>query len=91
MGQYLGLAKVLLKDFKQYALATTDEIRQAMVHLAETAGRPLCYLTRSAVNQESRARTLAERDGVGEGLIAVLRCVKPCRSYWKPSSAVSLP
>jgi len=81
MGQYLGLLKVLLKDFKQYALATTDEIRRATIELAQSAGRPLPYLNRSTVNKESPARTIAERDGIREGLIAVLSCVEPCRSY----------
>ena len=81
MGQYLGLMKVLLKDFKQYALKTTDEIRQTTVQLAESAGRPLRYLNRGGVNKDTLARAIAEEDGIREGLIAVLSCLEPCRSY----------
>ena len=81
MLMYLGLAKVLLKDFKAYALASTDQIRRATEQLALAAGRPLHYLPSSRESKEAWARAVAERDGVREGLIGVLSCVEPCRSY----------
>ena len=41
MLMYLGLVKVLLKDLKAYALASTDQIRRATEQLTETLCRPV--------------------------------------------------
>jgi hypothetical protein len=78
---YLGLAKVLLKDFKAYAQAATDRIRQTTEQWTAAAGRSLRYLPSSTENKEAWARATAERDGVRTGLIGVLSCVEPCWSY----------
>ena len=81
MKSYLYAARVLLKDFKQYVLQTTEEVRQATLRTAEAAGRPVIYLPSSATRKEDQAREIAQRDGVREGLICVLTCVEPCWSY----------
>jgi len=67
MKNYLYTAGVLLKDFKQYVLGTTQQIREATAHTAEAAGRPLVYLASSATRKEDEARAIAARDGVREG------------------------
>jgi len=36
---------------------------------------------RSGSSKEARAREIAERDGVTEGLVCVLSVVEPCRSF----------
>ena len=38
-------------------------------------------MSSSAQSKEELARRLAQRDGVTQGLIGVLSCVEPCRSY----------
>jgi hypothetical protein len=81
MLNYLYTAKVLLKDFKDYAIAVTERIRAASHEIAEQAGRPLMYLNSTAINKEETARQIAQRDGVQEGLICVLTCTEPCYSY----------
>jgi hypothetical protein len=81
MESYLYQAGVLLKDFKAYVLATTEEVRKATARTAEEAGRPVEYLASSATRKEDRAREIALRDGIQEGLICVLTCVEPCWSY----------
>jgi hypothetical protein len=81
MLNYLSAAKVLLKDFKDYAIGVTERIRAASHEIAEQAGRPLMYLNSTATSKEQTARSIAERDGVKEGLICVLTCVEPCYSY----------
>jgi hypothetical protein len=48
--------------------------------------RPVDYLAgasthRSGTSKEARARAIAERDGVTEGLVCVLSVVEPCRSF----------
>jgi hypothetical protein len=44
-------------------------------------GRPVEYLPSSRTSKEETARKIAERDGVTDGLIAVLSTVEPCTSF----------
>ena len=81
LASYLFAMKVLLKDFTDDAKEATDQIRAASHQLAETAGRPLEYLNSSSISKEDRAREIARRDDVKEGLICVLTSVDPCYSY----------
>lgn len=81
MNKFLQVASVLFKDFKSYATRITEEIRSSSEALCEAAGRPLIYLQSSTTRKEDMSRAIAERDGITEGLIAVLTCVEPCFSY----------
>jgi hypothetical protein len=81
MQSFLNHSKVLLKDFKDYVLGVTDQIRQATVELTRTVGREVIYLGSSRISKEEKAREIAQRDGIREGLICVLSAVEPCFSY----------
>jgi hypothetical protein len=77
---FLWQAQVLLKDFKDYACSTTATLRGAVEQAAAQAGRPVLYLN-GAASKEDLARSIAESDGVKEGLIAVFSAVESCYSY----------
>jgi hypothetical protein len=79
--EYLSKAKVLCKDFKKFATGLTAEVCQAAEQLAQTLGRPFTYLASSALSKEEEAQKIVLRDRVKEGLVAVFRCVEPCRTY----------
>jgi|HubBroStandDraft_4_1064222.scaffolds.fasta_scaffold86624_1 hypothetical protein len=81
MEKYISKAGFLLKDFKQLMLRTTGQIKTAAQQMAERTGRPLTYLSSSQVRKEEVARHIAQKDGVTSGLIAILSCVEPCRTY----------
>lgn len=81
MKYYLQQAGVLWKDFKAFATGLTDRIRQAAVALAVAQHRPMIYLPSSRTDKEAAARQLQQRDGVRTGLVAVLSCVEPCRTW----------
>lgn len=81
MMEFLWSSQVLLKDFGKYVLDVSQQVRQAVVNLAERAGRPVKYLASSSTNKEEQARKIAAADGVREGLVCVLSCVEVCRSY----------
>lgn len=81
MMRFLGRLQVLLKDFDQHVAGRTAELCDAVEQAAREAQRPVIYLPRSTDCKEDVARSIAERDGVGQGLIAVLKCVEPCRSF----------
>src|ERR671916_1619301 len=72
-GRYLSRRGILLKDAGWFFEAETQRIRDHVVSLAAAAGRPVEYLAgasthRSGSSKEARARAIAERDGVTEGL-----------------------
>lgn len=78
---FLWTEKVLLKDFRDYALAKTEDLRRATNDLAEATGRPQVYLERDKGRKEDIAKEIAERDGIQDGLICVLSCLEGCRSF----------
>jgi hypothetical protein len=79
--EYLSKAKVLFKDFKKFATGLTAEVCQRAEGLAQSLGRPFAYFGSSRLSKEQEAQHIAQRDGIKEGLVAVLRCVEPCRTY----------
>ena len=81
MEKYIQKTGFLLKDFKQLMLQITGQIKTATQQIAEQTGRPLTYLSSSQVRKEQVARQIAQKDGVASGLIALLSCVEPCRTY----------
>lgn len=81
MLNFLWQEEVLLKNFKEYAGAITNKVREAGEQEAIRQGRPLEYFASSKTDKESWARQIAKRDGIREGLIGVLKCVEPCWSY----------
>lgn len=81
MEQYLRKAGVLWKDFKSYAKGLTGRICQAAEELAKQHQRPVIYLESSRADKEDEARKIQQRDGIKRGLIAVLSCVEPCRTW----------
>ena len=81
MKEYLRKAGVLWKDFKSYATGLTGRICQAAVEIAKQHQRPVKYLESSRTDKEAEARRIQQGDGIKRGLIAVLSCVEPCRTW----------
>ncbi|HEX2851689.1 MAG TPA: hypothetical protein VHO24_00520 [Opitutaceae bacterium] len=81
MGMYLSRAGVWLKGFKQHVTAVSERIREAATTLAAAAGRPVHYL-RGPLRKEEFVADIRRRDGIDEGLIAVLSAVEPCHHTW---------
>jgi len=81
MALYLSRQNVLLKDFKPFALGLTERIKQLAKEAALAAARPVQYLTSARQSKEELARSIARRDRVKTGLIAVFSAVEPCTSY----------
>ena len=82
MEYYLERAGVLWKDFKTFAVGLTDRIRQAGAALAEKHGRPMIYLPSSRTNKEQVALEVKKRQRISSGLVAVISCVEPCRTWF---------
>ena len=68
--KFLKCTGHLFKDFGEYARQVSRKARCESLAVAERLGRPVEHLIGPAVSKEQRAREIAERDGVKEGLIA---------------------
>jgi hypothetical protein len=73
--------QVMLKHFKSLSLELTAVLKASVEEVAAAAGRTVKYLASSALSKEDLVRELLGREGVEEGLVCVLSCVEPCRSY----------
>jgi len=78
---WLWYRRVLLKEFKPFVISLTDQLRQESERIAETAGCPMLFLQSSSISKEEIAKRIARDRGVREGLVCVLGCVEPCRTF----------
>jgi hypothetical protein len=81
VGRYLSALGVRLTQFKEFTQSMTAQVRESIEGVARGAERPIEYLAKPSVSKEAYAREIAERDGIQDGLIAVLYAVEPCASY----------
>jgi hypothetical protein len=78
---YLMAAGVCVKDFKNYALELTKQLRVGTEAIAAEQERPLMYLRQSTTNKEEQALAIARRDHITQGLIAIFATVEMCWSF----------
>ncbi len=83
---YLWSQGVALKDFTPYAKATTAQIADHCRALVTSAGRPVISFdhvrTRGRTqHKDDLAKSIAERDGVREGIVCLISAVEPCMSF----------
>jgi hypothetical protein len=81
LDKFLSSQHVLYKDFATYVQHLSDRLKTDAIALAAATGRPYEYLASAQRRKEDVARAIAERDGVTDGLVCVLACVEPCRSF----------
>jgi hypothetical protein len=80
MEDFLNHQGVLFKQLKPFVLRQAERLRMHSHALAEQAGRPWQYFE-SPVRKDQRAREIATRDGITQGLVCVFATVEPCRSF----------
>lgn len=78
---FLRSAGILLKDFADWAMDLTEEIRRTTERKAHDLDRKLVYLESCHTNKEETALKIAQDEGITEGLICVLSCVEPGTSF----------
>ena len=86
MRVFLWEQGVPLTEFGTWGKEATDVLCEHAHQMANQAGRPCIYLEQnttrdSGQSKEDMARKIAERDGISEGLICVLRTLEPCMSF----------
>lgn len=78
---FLWKRKILLKDFVAWAKGVTTQVQESALEAARVMDRPIQYLPSSRTDKEAVALAIAQRDQIKEGLVAVLTCVEPCRTF----------
>jgi hypothetical protein len=83
---FLWSQGVALKDFTAYAKATTERIATNARRLVTDAGRPVISFdhvkTRNRTqHKDELAKSIAEADGISEGIICLISAVESCFSF----------
>jgi hypothetical protein len=83
---FLWTQGVALKDFTDYAKATTERIANNARKLVTDAGRPVISFdhvkTRNRTqHKDDLAKSIAERDGITEGIVCLISAVESCYSF----------
>src|SRR5438445_13589118 len=81
MNQYLCSNDILLKNFGSHVEQVSQRLKTASLTEAMAARRPVRYLASSALSKQDIARRIAAEDEITHGLVCVLSCVEPCRSF----------
>ena len=81
MHTLLARVGVRLLDFKGYALATSESVKNAALQEAVEQRRPVRYLQSAQTDKEALARRLLAEHPVDRGLICAFRTVEPCMSF----------
>ena len=81
LSRFLSCSGKMFKGFKEFALSSSEMLREAALRVAIEAGRPIHYLPNPHVSKEHVARICAAEDGIKEGLICAIKAVEPCYSF----------
>ena len=81
MMSYLWANQVRLTEFGRHVQRVSERLKQACRAKAATVGRPVQYLAAAGESKEKIAREIAAREKIAEGLVCVLSCVEPCRTF----------
>jgi hypothetical protein len=81
MKAYLIRKGVWVGDFAQHVQAVSERLKESSLAEARKLGRKIVYLGSSRTDKEAMARGLAAEQKITQGLVCVLTCVEPCRSF----------
>ena len=81
MDRFLSSQRVLYKDFSAFVQRFSKRVKERAEQIAKESGRPVIYLNSPKESKEDFVREIIERDQITTGLICVLTCVEPCRSF----------
>jgi len=78
---WLACQGILMKDFASYAIRLSERIKEHAQEFAHSQGRPYQHVFSPKVSKEDIARAIIQKDQIQQGLVCVLSCVEPCRSF----------
>jgi hypothetical protein len=72
---------IFLKDYSEWALRLSTELKQACLAEAIRLDRPVKYLPSAGVRKDELARQILRDSPVSEGLVCTFTCLEPCRTF----------
>lgn len=81
MELFLSSQRVLHKDFSAFVQRLCKRLKERAEQMARESGRPLIHLNSPKESKEDFVRELIERDQITAGLVCILTCVEPCRTF----------
>jgi hypothetical protein len=81
LNYFMGNQRVGFKDFGGLVEKFSAGIKARAERIAQRAGRPFLYVAMGQTSKESLVRKLLGEKPVKEGLVEVLSCVEPCRTF----------
>jgi hypothetical protein len=80
MKRFMYAQGLLLKDFKGFVTRHSERIKEHAKAMTEKTARPYIPI-HGPIRKDDKARQIATRDGITEGLICVLAAVEACQSF----------
>jgi len=80
MERFISRQGLRIKDFARFVSQQSEQIKQHAKAMADRTERPYIYLS-GPVRKEDRARAIAQRDRITEGLVCILAAVEGCQSF----------
>lgn len=81
MDRFLSSQRVLYKNFSSFVQRFSARLKAHAEQMAAASGCALIHLPSPKESKEERVRQIIEREQLREGLVCVLSCVEPCRSF----------
>ncbi len=80
MARFLNHENIRFTQLKAFLVENAQHVISDAMRMAIREGRPYEFLTEKT-RMEERARALAEKDGIQEGLVCIYRVLRPCRTF----------
>lgn len=80
MQRFIMAQGLLFKDFKMFVTKHSERVKQHAKAMAEKCERPYIHIN-GQVRKEEKAREIANRDEITDGLVCVLSAVESCQSF----------
>jgi hypothetical protein len=79
--RWLWYQGVLLSNFGAFAEKVSAKLKKHADQIAQKHARPFQYVESPKQSKQEIARKIMEKDKIVKGLICVLSCVEPCRTF----------
>ena len=72
---------MLIKNFKSFAQAFSQRVKNLAYEKFQQLGRPQLYLPSSEQSKEALVQAMVAKEQIKEGAILLLSCVEPCLTF----------
>ena len=81
MKNLLWRRQIGLPQFASWAQGLTEQLKQVSCQAARDQNRPIVYVPAADTDKDELARQIAAKDGITQGLVAILTCVETCMAF----------